>query len=74
MLKAFLIIWITVIMDGAPISSVRVQIPQDSMEICQQSLQNLTYTFGVDNREYWDGYDLMVTSQCLLRFVKNETR
>lgn len=52
-------------MDGTPISSLRVQIPQDNMEVCQESLQNQTSTFIVDNKEYWDGYDLMVSSECI---------
>lgn len=65
MVKTFLIIWAVILMDGNPISSLRVQIPQDNMDVCQESLQNQTSIFIIDNEEYWDGYDLMVTSECI---------
>lgn len=75
MIKTFLVIWIIVLMNGSPVSSLRVKMPQDNMDVCQENLQNLTTSFIVDNKEYWDGYDLMVSSSCEPQLEQeNETR
>ena len=68
-IKTFLIIWTVILMDGLPVSSLRIKIPQDSMEVCQERLQDLTVTSIIDDKEYWAGYDLMVTSECSLDMV-----
>ncbi len=65
MTEIFLVVWIFVTMGGTHVSSVTLQIPQETMEICDQNRQNNVNSFHVENKEYWDGYEFYVRSSCI---------
>lgn len=71
LIKTFLIIWSVILTDGLPVASVRIKIPQDNMEVCPVSLQGTTIASMIDNKEYWAGYDIMVTAECALDILND---